>query len=176
MMEDRFLKRLHKKARKGLRGWPIESCATGRWICGDLLLRHPPTEEFTMFGVACSPPGFARVFRPVRAITGELSVISSSVAVLPDGGWHLRRVGMMLHVSYHAAKACGRVMRVDILQDERKSALSSISWTHYAVLWRQNVRAENGASQHRGRAIIARRRRQDGLALGRRRQANWHPK
>jgi hypothetical protein len=60
MMEDRFLKRLRKKARKGLRGWPIatvafygpnlsqatkvtvgivplrmqrwESCATGKWM------------------------------------------------------------------------------------------------------------------------------------------------
>ena len=59
-MEDRFLKRLRKKARKGLRGWPIatiafygpnlsqatkvtlaschprmqrwKSCATGKWI------------------------------------------------------------------------------------------------------------------------------------------------
>jgi hypothetical protein len=26
-MEDRFLKRLHKKARKGLRGWPIATIA-----------------------------------------------------------------------------------------------------------------------------------------------------
>ena len=26
MIEDRFLKRLRKKARKGLRGWPIASC------------------------------------------------------------------------------------------------------------------------------------------------------
>ena len=60
MLEDRFLKRLRKKARKGLRGWPIatvafygpnlgqattavvgivpsenaevESCATGQWV------------------------------------------------------------------------------------------------------------------------------------------------
>jgi hypothetical protein len=27
MMEDRFLNRLHKKARKGLRGWPIATIA-----------------------------------------------------------------------------------------------------------------------------------------------------
>ena len=27
MMEDRFLKRLRKKARKGLRGWPIATIA-----------------------------------------------------------------------------------------------------------------------------------------------------
>jgi hypothetical protein len=27
MMEDRFLKRLRKKARKGLRGWPIATVA-----------------------------------------------------------------------------------------------------------------------------------------------------
>jgi len=27
MMEDRYLKRLHKKARKGLRGWPIATIA-----------------------------------------------------------------------------------------------------------------------------------------------------
>ena len=54
---------------------------------------------------------------------------------------------------------------------ERTRRRSSISWTHYAALWKQNVRAENGASQHRGRAIIAPRRRQDGLALERRRQA-----
>jgi hypothetical protein len=27
MMEDRFLKRLHKKARKGLRGWPLATVA-----------------------------------------------------------------------------------------------------------------------------------------------------
>jgi hypothetical protein len=27
MMEDRFLKRLHKKSRKGLRGWPVATVA-----------------------------------------------------------------------------------------------------------------------------------------------------
>jgi hypothetical protein len=27
MMDDRFLKRLHKKARKGLRGWPVATVA-----------------------------------------------------------------------------------------------------------------------------------------------------
>ena len=27
MMEDRFIKRLHKKARKGMRGWPVATIA-----------------------------------------------------------------------------------------------------------------------------------------------------
>jgi len=30
MVENRFLKRLSKKARKGLRGWPIATIAYGR--------------------------------------------------------------------------------------------------------------------------------------------------
>jgi hypothetical protein len=27
MLEDRFFKRLHKKARKGMRGWPVATIA-----------------------------------------------------------------------------------------------------------------------------------------------------
>jgi hypothetical protein len=61
MMEDRFLKRLRKKARKGLRGWPIATIAfygPNLWA----VRNGRRARELAQHQSLCSPSAFSATF------------------------------------------------------------------------------------------------------------------
>ena len=78
-MEDRFLKRLRKKARKGLRGWPIATIA----FYGP----NEPSDEGHR--LALCPP---RMQRWKSCATGKWIVVTSEpTQVSPGRYWNLSR-------------------------------------------------------------------------------------
>ena len=93
MMEDRFLKRLRKKARKGLRGWPIASCILWsepqpsdeghRW--------HRAIRECRCERVARLEGGSRRYPRRPRYRPGDIGIYRPASSVIGrDDGLHNR--------------------------------------------------------------------------------------
>jgi hypothetical protein len=79
MLEDRFFKRLRKKARKGLRGWPIATIA----------FYGPNLTQATKVAVGICHP---RIRNRRRYTTGKWTAATSvPTSTLPGRYWNLSR-------------------------------------------------------------------------------------